>query len=278
MNDNLNVAGVYYSTMDYGIFKRLPCNRAVTQTRRDRLVESFGKADIICPIVVNEKMEIIDGQGRYEARKKLGLPIMYIIQPGIGVRECMIMNQYNKPWSTTDYIDSYAEAGNENYKRLKQFMKDEEVPASRALYMAGRAYAKQSDVVAYGEMVFTDDDIARARVAIRAAREILEALVFTGRTNEAFYSAVKIMVSTPGYNHEHMITNCKYCRGTYNQMASMGAQLTEFSRIYNYKKKGNRVRFESYMDNKGYAVRDYSSDLAKYLGGNDHTNVSTLTE
>ena len=39
---------------------------------------------LMCPIIVNENYEIIDGQHRYSASKELGLPIRYIVGEGYG--------------------------------------------------------------------------------------------------------------------------------------------------------------------------------------------------
>lgn len=67
------------------------------------------------PILVNEKYEIIDGQGRFEALKILGFPIKYVMQNGIGLNECIMMNTRSKDWDAIDYVYSFAEKGNQNY-------------------------------------------------------------------------------------------------------------------------------------------------------------------
>ena len=70
------------------------------------------------PIVVNEKFEIIDGQGRFKALKTLSLPIEYILIPGLGLEECKKMNENSTTWNSRNFIVSEAELGNENYQRL----------------------------------------------------------------------------------------------------------------------------------------------------------------
>lgn len=107
------------TTRDYSKFKRLNGNRVITPLRIKRIISSMVNVGYVTnPIIVNEKYEIIDGQGRFEALKALNLPVDYIVQNGIGIDECQAMNIHNSNWKDIDYIRSYAEIGNENYKKL----------------------------------------------------------------------------------------------------------------------------------------------------------------
>lgn len=106
-------------TNDYGMFKRLEGNREVNPKRVKQIKKSIEEIGYIRnPIIVNEKYEVIDGQGRLQALMELGKPIEYIVQPGLGIKECLYMNINQEKWQIIDYVKSYAERGNENYKRL----------------------------------------------------------------------------------------------------------------------------------------------------------------
>ena len=110
-------------TQDYSLFKRLEGNRGVTRNRAQKIKKSIQKVGYITsPILVNEKMEIIDGQGRFEALKDLGLPIEYIQQENLGIRECVAMNVIQSNWNLKDYILSYAEKGVQSYIYIKNIM------------------------------------------------------------------------------------------------------------------------------------------------------------
>lgn len=112
-----------YVTKNYGIFKRLVGNRDIPEARISKIVNSIQSIGWIRnPIVVNEKMEVIDGQGRLTALQRLGLPVEYIIAKGAGSQECIYMNMNMINWKQPDFIKSYAEQGNENYQRLLSLM------------------------------------------------------------------------------------------------------------------------------------------------------------
>lgn len=120
MND---IKKTYYLTTDYAQFKRLKGNRDVLDARRSKLIksiETIGPMEV--PILVNEKMEIIDGQGRFEAFKELNLPVPYIVQEGIGLKECQRMNIGQSNWQLRDYVLSYAEIGDNSYAYLLRLM------------------------------------------------------------------------------------------------------------------------------------------------------------
>lgn len=112
-----------YVTKDYSIFKRLVGNRDIPESRISKIVESIQTIGWVHnPIIVNEKMEVIDGQGRLTALQRLKMPIEYIIAEGAGNKECIYMNMNMVNWKLPDFIKSYAEQGNENYQRLLSLM------------------------------------------------------------------------------------------------------------------------------------------------------------
>lgn len=112
-----------YVTTNYEIFKRLKGNRDIPESRISKIVNSIQNVGWVRnPIVVNENMEVIDGQGRLTALQRLGMPVEYIISNGAGTKECIFMNMHMVNWSQADFIKSYAEQGNINYQRLLSLM------------------------------------------------------------------------------------------------------------------------------------------------------------
>lgn len=112
-----------YVTTDYSIFKRLTGNRDIPETRISKIVNSIKAIGWVRnPIIVNEKMEVIDGQGRLTALQRLGMPVEYVIAEGAGNKECIHMNINMVNWSQADFVKSYAEQGNVNYQRLLSLM------------------------------------------------------------------------------------------------------------------------------------------------------------
>ena len=116
------IACYVYTTNDYSLFKSLSGNRFVDHS--EQIIDSINNnGQLFSPIIVNENFAIIDGQNRFEAYKKLGLPVNYIIVNGYGINECIAMNCVSKNWTILDYIKCYAELGNSNYIILREIIK-----------------------------------------------------------------------------------------------------------------------------------------------------------
>ena len=133
-----------YITQNSAIFKKLLGNRDVKPERVNNIIKSINDCGyVVSPIIVNEKMEIIDGQARVEALTKLKLPIYYQVVKGIGLRECVAMNLKQSNWKTEDYIHSYAKQLGENsehYAHLEVAMEEYQgsIPLTNIASILGR--------------------------------------------------------------------------------------------------------------------------------------------
>ena len=111
---NLPVNEVY-KTDDLEMFKFTKFNRNVLFT--DEILEQ-AKEGFVSPIIVNEYMVVIDGQHRLEHAKKAGVPIEYIVKPGLNEHDIVRMNTTQRKWNMLNYIESYANQGSEEYVSL----------------------------------------------------------------------------------------------------------------------------------------------------------------
>ena len=261
--------GTIWVTENYSIFKRLEHNRSVTNARKEKLIASMSVHEVLCPIIVNKNMEIIDGQGRYEAKKEMGLPIYFIIDENADISDCQRMNYTNSKWTTLDFAQSYASAGNENYINLLKACYKTKQTISRVTNITGTKSASITD----GKFVFTKNDVEETIDTVEKGNELLNVLCFDKRPNDTFFSGVRVLLRTKGYNHQRMLNNCVKCRSSYCQMSGLEDQLKVFSRIYNRYSKGGKLYFEDYMRNKGRNVRSYDQPIPDRF---NEADVSTL--
>lgn len=249
---------------DYSVFKRLDDNRELYEKRVMKLVASFKEVVINTPVIVNEKMEIIDGQGRFEARKRLGLPITYHIESGLGKDDCIRLNRYNTNWTERDYAISFWRGGNENYGRLIRTMNDTALPLRLVLRLASKQTpSKVNGPFFEGRLIFTKDDEYAVKKTKQYSDDISDALALTKAPTHAFVVAVKIVTETEGYRHDVMVDHCKSKRSSYAYGSTLGEQLKEFERIYNTRvPKNKRLYFSDYMREQGLRIKKYSDDVS----------------
>lgn len=164
------------STMNYSIFKKLEGNRPVVNRRVNKIIASIQNVGYITsPLIVNEKMEVIDGQGRLEALEQLKMPVEYIVHPGIGINECIAMNINQGNWSLKDYIESYATRGNKSYQRLEQLIKEYPLANLDVIATAALRINKiTGTMVKDGSLVLTEEQYDKAVERLNYAYEIFD--------------------------------------------------------------------------------------------------------
>ena len=81
-----------HSTTDYNQFKYIKGNREVVESHVKTLSDQIAKKDFQIPIIVNEKMEVCEGQHRLEAYRLLGVPITYIVKEGLEIQDIREMD------------------------------------------------------------------------------------------------------------------------------------------------------------------------------------------
>jgi len=113
-----------YKTNDLSIFKVIGGNRVPNPQHIKRLKASIITNGMLCnPILVNEKMEIIDGQHRVLASKECNSFIYFIILKNYSLQEVHTLNINQKNWTKKDFMDGYADMGLESYIKLQKFVK-----------------------------------------------------------------------------------------------------------------------------------------------------------
>lgn len=78
---------------------------------------------LLSPITVNEKLQIIDGQNRFEALKQLHLPITFYIAEGYGIEEVKALNCTSRNWNPADLLHSLAVQGDEKAQQIEDIAK-----------------------------------------------------------------------------------------------------------------------------------------------------------
>lgn len=111
-----------YRTNDLSIFNQIDGNRVPNLQHIRRLSASIKEYGMKCnPILVNERMEVIDGQHRLMAAKDADSFVYYIIVNGYTLKEVHALNLNQKNWTKKDFMDGYANMGIESYVKLKRF-------------------------------------------------------------------------------------------------------------------------------------------------------------
>lgn len=139
MNQTTQKSTIVEFTTDYDVFKKHDSNRPVDEWAVQRLMASIQKCNRLSskPICVDHNFNVIDGQHRLEACKRIGIPVPYVIED-FSSEDMLEMNANQKSWLIADYLNYFSsEKGNPNrqqeYSKLKEFIKREKLTVSIAV-------------------------------------------------------------------------------------------------------------------------------------------------
>lgn len=234
---------IVQSSTNYKQFKLIGANRIVSKGHVEALKKAFeeiGNLTATQPILVNEKMEIIDGQHRYMACKELGEPIYFTQQPGLGLSDAIKMNILHRSWTIGDYAHAYAESGDPNYRRFVELADDYNFGFSTLLtYVAGNTQGGIFKGFRDGEFVLRDMAATRAR--LDKFSEIAD--IMGNREKNFAYAYLKVM-QVPGFDQRRMVRKVEQVG---DQILRHFSNITDYQRaleeVYNYAySDANRLR------------------------------------
>jgi hypothetical protein len=129
-----------YVTTDYSLFKRIKGNRAINTGKIKKMVRDINHGINFLPdfpIVTtpdNSKLDIVDGQHRFEAAKNTKKPVYYIVRTQlVELDKVARLNSIQEKWKPKDFIECYIEKGIKDYQILADFQDQYELPLSVSL-------------------------------------------------------------------------------------------------------------------------------------------------
>ena len=238
--------GSIYSTFDYSQCKMLQGNRNINEINVKRLVASFEKAYLLNPVLVNEKLQIIDGQHRFEAAKRMGLPINYIIAEKYSNNEVHLLNSNIRNWVKVDYLNAYCELGNENYIAMREFISDFPefafsvcdviIANSTTGTNTPNGTIKSTRIFENGEMVIKD--ISKAYAVANKIKMIKH--YYKGYNRMSFVRAVIVLLKKEHFDFNLFIQKLSLQPTSLVDCVSAGKYYELIEDIYNYRNR-NKV-------------------------------------
>jgi hypothetical protein len=162
-------------TKEYEKFRFTKLNRKIDMQKVQRFtVECSKKPHLMemCPILVNSKMEIIDGQHRFLACKQCALPIYYIQSEIIDYEDIIILNKDQKSWSLEDYISHHASRPNIHFIKLLEFSREFGLSISLSCVFLGFNRRNLIGSIKTGSLIYPENDTA-AREKVRMTVDLI---------------------------------------------------------------------------------------------------------
>jgi hypothetical protein len=188
------------STTDYDKFSIIDGNREINIGHVNYIKRSMEEKYLQIPIIVNEKMEVIDGQHRLLAIKELGLPVFYIQKFGYGLKEVLLLNTNTRGWYYQDYLYSYLADNKEDYIIFQHFLKQYQLGFVNSLILLTNTTSSGNGKQAFKNGTFKIRDLEKAKKY--ASRFLKFRGYFTGYRSIMFVCALLSVFEMDGFSFE----------------------------------------------------------------------------
>jgi hypothetical protein len=231
---------VVLETTGYTMFKTIKGNRPLDQTHVGQLVKSMQKHGNLInhfPIVVNDRMEVIDGQHRLAALQQLGWPVCYRVQAGLTIDTVRHINFAQQNWTWRDYATSYAELGNVNYKRFLELADTYGFGYRVTCLFLGLPSRSAKEGGGNNEKFINGElelSLEHKEQTARLLGQLREAVEVSGHPNRTFQSAMYQLMQSPAYIHTRMIQKLKVGGGNMKAYNLTQDYLRALEDLYNF--------------------------------------------
>ncbi len=239
---------VVYKETNYDLFKKLLGNREVGDERVNAIIESIKKIGYQpVPLLVNEKFEVIDGEGRLEACKRLSLPIYFEIKENIGIEECIAMNIKMRNWVLIDFINSFAVQENSNYVSLlnykNKFPKLTEVEIAMCLSNAKSRNIDRPLRDGSYKIIETEETIG----CLNFINSVVDKLDSIKGGRQEFTQVLVGLYKLNLIDEDRMRDSICNHSSTIKPAYSIVAALTELQTVYNHRRRYNEYFRDNYL-------------------------------
>lgn len=213
-NDGIVSESALRYTKDFDKFVLMRGNRKVVERHVQSLMNRMQKQGNLTthfPIVVNERMEVIDGQHRLEALCRLSdmgaknpdgervWTPFYRVETGLRIENVRDINNGHRNWTWHDYMTSYVNEGKDDYERFQNLIKHFGLSFSTTLLYCCGDDRGQTKKFREGNLLMRDHQ--RAFMLLKWYKEISES---AQHHTEPFAGVMCRVMQHPEYDHKRM--------------------------------------------------------------------------
>lgn len=212
--------------------------KGIDKTHVNRLMESIKARNLLelRPIIVNKDFEVIDGQHRLEAARKLGIDIYYEMKEDLRSEDVIIMN-INKSWGMSDFLNYYCKNGYKEYHKLESFMKKYNLSVKIALMITSGRADNIRDEYRFGNYVFPEDNydefLDNCWDTVKLIRKLNGHSAYTNSAR--FWTSLIKVISYPGFKMEKWMDNLKKMSERMSPKATQKDYYKLMQDIYNWR-------------------------------------------
>jgi hypothetical protein len=238
-------------TTDYTIFRNIVGNRKIVSKQAEKLAEAIERKNLLeyFPVLVNEHMQVIDGQHRLVAAAKLQYPVHYEVVHGLKLEDVMSINTNSKSWTINDFIDTYITLGNQSYQVLKDFMqKYNMAPSMSAALLYGFNSTTPggiSELLRDGKFNVNTPDFAY-KVA-NSLNDLKRYAEFRISSDRILINTLRVLFNNETFDFERLLAKLRLSNLKLEKRHTTAQYLLEIEELYNFNSK---IKVELYTSSQ----------------------------
>lgn len=233
-------------TKNYEMFKFTDLNRAqIYPAHVNLLMGCIEQKNLLetRPILVNEKMEVLDGQHRLLAASKLGIEIYYRVEKSLNTEDLLLLN-ISKSWRRCDYLNFFVKSGYPEYVKLKNFIFDMGLSLEIGMTLAEySSHSKGVDMFKRGMLKFNPEESIDD---LHKCKEIIEHLeIHLGKTkflrSLKFWKSLVHVVTSDWFNEGLFKKNIVRLSSRLAPRVNKNDYITMLKEIHDYNSRVKKI-------------------------------------
>jgi len=239
---------VVYVTEDYSRFKVLDANRAILPLHVKKLAASLLKKNLLKyrPILVNEKMQVLDGQHTLQGAMLAKERVWYVIAVGMELQDIYLIQTTRKDWVLANHFHFWAALGNDLFKKIMDFCRTNRLTVTNFLSLSGADSGRHFDKIRQGIFRINADEVfpfileklqyiktVVDKVKIHAKHEVGKAPPHEYAESLGFTKALTLLLDCKAFNRELFLKKIVPRSHKIRHCGSIGEYFEMFKEIHN---------------------------------------------
>lgn len=236
------------STENYEQFQKHKSNRDLNELNVVRIMNSIKAKNLLefCPILVNQNMEVIDGQHRLEAAKRLKVPIFWNMLEESNnktVQDIVLLNANQKNWDLLDYLNYYANEGIDDYLQMRRFMHKHKLTLNTSLSLLFGGGGGIMTNFKEGSFKFPKEDLAQTEEKLWKINQVIQYIDTKSFGKKKylhsprFFRAISCFLNIKDIDFSSFMTKLEYKLDLLRPCTRLIDFMEIFKEIYNFKNR-----------------------------------------
>jgi len=237
-------------TRNYDMFLLMEDNRDVNEKHIKELMNSMERNGYLQSKAISvrnksNRYEVLDGQHRLEAAKRLGIAVWYNIDDEIPETALPDL-QIAKKWLPKDYLKHFVVNGIKPYIKLQELaLQYPKVSITTIALLLEGCNQGEGSVNRFKSGGIKITSLDKTVKTLQYADELYTLYKQEWLFGRTFLTEFMHIIGIPGYKQKTLLEKLRYRSEEFRQMLSAAGYLKMIEQIYNYKAHANnRIKFE----------------------------------